>query len=250
MKELQFTLYELFGYLLPGAVFCAGLSLLFWAIFYPQPHVEFDLKTVEVWVASLGFAYLGGHVAQAIGNIFAKQFSSAEERVVNDEKSFPSSFVKACRAKIAKTLKQCDDISLVLPDSSEPANDLSAQWLYRFCDDAMLRTGKLGEREVYVYREGFYRGAFIGFLVLATGLFSLALRLWFGTEDHKARLGVLDLTGWRLIYFVVLAGIASRLLWNRYCRFADYRVTQALLGYLAIKDKPDEKDHSPKKENK
>src|SRR5690349_19063426 len=83
MKEIQLTLYELFGYLLPGAVLTAGLAVLFWALFFPQDAVEFDIKTVEVWATFLVMAYLVGHAGQSVGNWLAQRFPpSAEDRAI------------------------------------------------------------------------------------------------------------------------------------------------------------------------
>ena len=244
MKEIQFTLYEVFGYLLPGTVLCTGLGLIFWAIYFPQAVIDFDLKTVEVWVTFLAFSYVAGHVAQALGNKVVRHFESAEERIITNPKAFPSELVKACRAKITKILKADEQPGFVLADgadAAEPAMDLPPLWLYRFCDDAVLRSGKLGEREVYIYREGFYRGTFIGFVALGIGMVAFAIRLWFGTEDGRARIGVVELTGSRVAYFVVLATFAARFLWTRYWRFAEYRVSQAILGFLTLKEKAEEK---------
>jgi hypothetical protein len=252
MKEIQFTLYEVFGYLLPGIVLCGGLGLAFWAVYFPQAVIDFDLKTVEVWATFLAFGYIAGHVAQALGNKFVKQFKSAEEKIITDANAFPTELVKACRAKITKILKADEQQGLVLADgadATEPAKDLPPQWLYRFCDDAVVRSGKLGEREVYIYREGFYRGTFIGFVVLTVGMIAFALRLWFGTVDGTARIGAVELTGLRVIYFVVLTAVAAQFLWTRFWRFAEYRVTQALLGFLTIKEKAEEKPEKKPGEN-
>ncbi|MBX9680699.1 MAG: hypothetical protein K2X38_18240 [Gemmataceae bacterium] len=244
MKEIQFSLYEVFGYLLPGTALCAGLGLVFWALYFPQPAILFDIKTAEVWVTFIAFGYVAGHVAQAIGNKIVKRFTSAEEKIVTDANAFPAELVKACREKVAKMLTTDAQPGLVLADGSnaaEPAKDLPPIWLYRFCDDAVLRSGKLGEREVYIYREGFYRGTFVGFVVLTVGLVAFALRLWFGAENGAARIGTAELTGGRVAYFAVLSAFAARFLWVRYWRFAEYRVTQALLGFLTIKDKASDK---------
>ncbi len=244
MKEIQFTLYEVFGYLLPGIVLCAGLGLVFWAIYFPQAVIDFDLKTVEVWVTFLAFGYVAGHVAQALGNKLVKQFGSAEQKIITDPNAFPAELVKACRAKIATILAADTQQGLVLADridTAEPTKDLPPLWLFRFCDDAVLRSGKLGEREVYIYREGFYRGTFIGFVVLTVGMMAFAFRLWFGTESGTARIGFVEVTGWRVVYFAAITAFAARFLWTRYWRFAEYRVSQALIGFLTIKEKTEEK---------
>ena len=233
MNDLRITLYEIFGYLLPGGVFCASIGLIFWAIYFPQAVVEFDLQTVEVWATCLAFAYIGGHVVQAVGNKVTKQFTSAENRVMTDPAAFPTKLIKACREKADRMLKaECHIVD---------KTDLEPLWLYRFCDDAVLRSGKLGEREVYVYREGFCRGAFIGFVLLAMALIAFSVRLWLFADNQRARVGTVELTPGRMLFFSVLAAISSHFLWNRFWRFGEYRVTQALLGFLTINDKPEEK---------
>jgi hypothetical protein len=286
MKDLQFTLYEVFGYLLPGAVIAGGIGVLFWAVFFPVAAVEIDIKSTEVWGLFLALAYLAGHVGQGVGNAVARRSVSPEDHAA--DAVLPAPLVAACKLK-AKELTGAD------PDA------LPARWLYRLCDDSVLRSGKLGEREVYVYREGFYRGASVGMAVLAVGLLAMAIRLladggtspgrafatipavwlvaggaaagWWaitlrltrpragtalavtalgllggagwsvhaGDWNATVRVGSLEFTAARLLFLTALAAVGTRFLWQRFWRFAEYRVTQAYLGFLTLtgETKPD-----------
>ena len=279
MKDLQFSLYEVFGYLLPGAVLGGGLAVIFWAGFFPQSVIDIDTKSTEVWAGFLALAYVTGHVAQGMGNAVARRFGAPEDHIVRAV--LPAPIIEACKSKI-RVLTGAD------------VDGLSPRWLYRVCDDAVLRSGKLGEREVYVYREGFYRGASVGMAVVAVGLLAMTVRLlsepgtgagppflaipavwlipvaaatggWAVTERIRrqrialalavvavclvaaalyclsvgnwaatVRVGVLKFTPARLSYLALLAGVGTWFLWHRFWRFAEYRVTQAFLGFLTL----------------
>ena len=284
MKELQFTLYEVFGYLLPGAVFVGGAGALFWAAYLPQASIDLDIKSAEVWGIFLALAYVAGHVAQGMGNAVVRRFESAEDHCIRAV--VPPEIVRACKAK-AKEL------------TGEDLADVSPRWLCRLCDDAVVRSGKLGEREVYVYREGFYRGTFVGMACLILGLVALGVRLLSSGPDAEGQrtallalpaawavllagagalaagvlwdrgrkksastlaavgllllggaawsllpgnwsaavwLGRMELTAGRLFFLAALGGVGAWFLWHRHWRFAEYRVTQGLLGFLTIRD--------------
>jgi hypothetical protein len=204
-----------------------GIALLFWSIFFPQSVVAFDLKSVEVWAVSLGLAYVGGHVCQGVGNEVSRLSTPPEEAAFAGVLS--PAIIAACKKK-AKELTGVD------------AGALSPRWLYRLCDDAVIRSGKIGEREVFVYREGFYRGSFIGMAILVSGVLGLFVRLLLEADNgagrwgNAAKLGDLEFTPARLVFLAATGTVTSALLWRRYQRFAEYRVTHAMLGFLTIQD--------------
>jgi hypothetical protein len=230
-KDLQVTLYEVFGYLIPGMVHLAALALLFWALFFPAPVIAFDIPTGELWVAFLVLAYIAGHMAQAVGNLVEKTIKPVEQLVIENTAPdrLPQAVVDACRAKATELTKA--DMSGASP-----------RWLYRACDDAVIRTGKIGEREIYVYREGFYRGIFVSFSLMAVALVALCIRLFCVAERQlmlaRAQWGV---TQWQLVFLALLSAIWAALSFRRYRRFGEYRTTHALLGFLTVQE--------PKKES-
>jgi hypothetical protein len=224
IKDLQITLYEVFGYLLPGMVLLTSLLLLFWAIFFPVSTLRFDLKTTEVWLAFLILSYVAGHMGQAVGNLIQKRLKSAETLVLGQAGELSPEVLKACKAKAAKAYE-------VDPDA------LSDYWLFRLCDDAVLRTGKLGEREIFQYREGFYRGTAVGFAVLSLASLAFMARLWF-VEGHCLKFAGSEwgLTPWQMLFVAVVAAGFSFLAVQRYRRFGAYRVTHAMLGFLTVQE--------------
>lgn len=232
IKDLQITLYEIFGYLLPGMVLFTSLLLVFWAIYFPTPSIGFDLKTTEVWLAFLLFSYVAGHMGQAVGNLIQKRISSAEKLVLGQNGELSPAVLKACKDKAAKTYEV--DVTA-----------LDEYWLFRLCDDAVLRSGKLGEREIFQYREGFYRGTAVGFAALSVASLCFMVRLWF-VEGHSLKVTGADwsLTPWQFLFIALVALVFSVLAFQRYRRFGAYRVTHAMLGFLTVSDagKSDTKD--------
>jgi hypothetical protein len=225
MKQIELTLYEIFGYLVPGAVFAGGIGLLFWAIFFPQSSIEFDLKTPEVWISFLVAAYLAGHVVQALGNQLLRAFTQTEKLIAAKKTSFPAKLVEQCRHKIKEW-------------TNADATDFPGQWVYRVCDEAVVRSGKVGDRDLFIYREGFYRGTSMGMIWMCLGMTAMIVRLWFFEADGKAiKIGSVELTLWRLVFLAAISLGAARLLWLRYWRFAEYRVTQALVSSLLLEIK-------------
>ena len=71
MKDIQVTLYDVFGYLFPGAIFVAALFLAYWTAFLP-PHQDLTKITGAGWVFMLMVAYVSGHFVQALANLVVR----------------------------------------------------------------------------------------------------------------------------------------------------------------------------------
>ena len=83
------------------------------------------------------------------------------------------------------------------------------------------------------------------FVALGAVLFVVGVWcVWFGNWSATASLGNLQLTPGRLLFLAGLGVVGAWFLWHRYWRFAEYRVTHAMLGFLTIKD--DKKSDAPK----
>lgn len=66
---LRVTLYEVFGYLLPGAVSLCGLGIVAWSCFWPAATLAPPNASAPFWVTIGLIAYLLGHLTQALGNL-------------------------------------------------------------------------------------------------------------------------------------------------------------------------------------
>jgi hypothetical protein len=219
--NIRLPLYDIFGYLLPGIVAMLAATLLIWSIYLPAAPLTFLTFPKQVWAILTVLAYFAGHFVQALGNTFSDLFVRPEERVFGEHaEGSCKELVKEVHSVVHKSLGI---------DKIEPT------WIYRICDATVLHCGTTNEREIYVYREGFYRGASVSFGFLAIALFVRSLigrtsLLWNGSPV-TAPSSLL----WVLF---VLTACGCALMVVRFHRFAQYRVKHALVSYLLIHKRP------------
>ncbi len=224
LKDIKVTLYDIFGYLLPGIVFLASIVILFWTIFIPRsPLVPYQL-TDKIWVLALLVSYFSGHMAQALANILAKLLPSAEDLVLSRDRAnnLPKAIIESVKSKAS---------SMIGIDLKE----INSEWLYSICDETLVQSGVVEDREVYLYREGFYRGLTVSLFALALSLF---LRMVIPGTTIIISSGVSQSISWTILLFLTLISfVGSLLAFLRYMRFARYRVTRAIIGFLALQGK-------------
>mgnify|MGYP000141370585 CR=1 FL=1 len=220
IKDLKITLYDIFGYLIPGLVLFGALVIFFWSIFFPKYPLEVSYSLSPAgWIAALLSSYLCGHLAQACANILIRFARPTElSELSGQKKGLPESLVQS--AKIA--------ISTKLKIKSE---DITPELLYTICDEILVQRGITEYRDVYQYREGFYRGLTVSFVVLLLSLITRVLipgaALGFS--------GAVKALKWQIfLFFGTLALSCVVLFYIRYRRFAKYRVRQAVIGALIL----------------
>ncbi len=216
-KELQITLYDIFGYLLPGSIILMAFALLFWSLFWPSAPLALTAN-VPTWVAiGLVFsAYLAGHLGQGIGN-FLEKLPNVKRRLENNI-PLPTELGGLVRDAVAVRF-------------GEQTRSLNTKDLALLCDQALVYAGSPGDREVFVYREGFYRGncvalAFLGLTLLLRMVCSPAV-IMLGNARVEIYRG-------QLIAAVVIAGFGSWLSFIRYLRFGAHKNSTCLTRFLAL----------------
>ena len=219
MKELQVSLYDIFGYAAPGAIAFLGIYLLGWRIVLP-PTLDWSTVSIGGWVVILLVSYVLGHAVQALANLFIRLFNvSPEATELGDiETSSPQIFASihnyACRVA---------DI----PNGTA----LPARVIFEIIDAYVMQNGKTESRDIYIYREGFYRGLTVSLLMFAIG----SLTRMTGTEGSINIFGTLIwLTSGVFGAFGVVAIGMSLLSFMRFKRFASYRVRNSVFGFLTI----------------
>jgi hypothetical protein len=218
--NIRLPLYDIFGYLLPGIVAILAAILLIWSIYLPAAPLTFLSLPKQVWFVLTVLAYFAGHFVQALGNALSDLFVRPEEHIFG-EHADPNckELVKEVHAVVHRTL----GVSKV-----EPA------WMYRICDGTVLHCGTTSEREIYVYREGFYRGASVAFGLLAIALF---VRSVIGATSLLWNESLVTVPGSLLWVLFILTACSCALMVVRFHRFAHYRVKHALVSYLLIHKK-------------
>ncbi len=220
MKDIKLTLYDIFGYLVPGIVFLLGLIILYWTAFLNDSRLTFPSLSSSRWLGLAVTAYLLGHMAQAIAillpSIFPEGISLVSAR--GDDKGFRE-LLAAARRKLAKKLE-------------EQPNRLSDSAVISISTRAVKLSGGAAVDEIYEHRAGFYRGLAVSSSLVAVALVMGAVRNT-GIEipaPHLMGTGGLLGTAGCFAGFGVLSGL-------RYRRFAARRVHQALLA-LVFSDVP------------
>ncbi|MDQ0286291.1 hypothetical protein J2Z49_001405 [Desulfofundulus luciae] len=179
-----------------------------------------NLNNAAALILIILIAYYLGHFAQALGNLLSKLFPNVEELMLsgNHSDGIPNTILEAVRLKISETF----DVEV---------SELKPEWVYAICDETVMQNGVSLDREVYQYREGFYRGMGISLL-----LFSLSIIIRGIVPGAFFRISGADqsinCTIVLFIFFISLGG--SILSYLRYLRFGRYRVKQAIMGFLVL----------------
>jgi hypothetical protein len=204
MDSFKFTLYELFGYMAPGLVLFFALIVASWSLFSPNATLVLNVSALNVREIAIGLfvSYLLGHFCQGL---HVKWLSAAK---------IPG----ALRDRVVSHAAACVGIEHLKEDLA-----------VRVSDEYAIQHGKAGDREVFVYREGFYRGTAIALFVLTVALFLRIARgpasIVFGPVPHiLSRIEVGSLA----MLVLLMAWVYVR----RFQRFSNYRVTRSLLAFL------------------
>lgn len=228
LDNFAFTLYELFGYLLPGGISLLGFVFIFWALFLPK--VPLGVATFQpgfaTWTAIIVVSYVLGHAAQALGNKLLRKIETHALEMTG---------AKWMKDRARQTAAELLGV---------PPLDVGPRWVYRVLDEYTLQAGKPGDRDMFIYREGFYRGTAIAlfFLSLAVGI-RLVIP---GTAIHFTKWDF-QLTYWPLLLSAAITAGLGWLFLQRYIRFTDYRITRAALTALVIRKVSSENDSGENK---
>jgi len=227
MQSLRITLYEIFGYVVPGVLTLIAAFSAIWGEYFPNNtlHIIAPHYNVVVLGTLLLFAYLGGHLIQAVGNII---FTRAEARpeIVADCKHLSNSALQALQS----TYESCPT-SANFKDVVSLSNAVLSQF------------GNGGECELYIYREGFYRGAAISALLCA---FAVTLRMLHPTLIEISNDSV-TIPRSLLFLTAILCSMSAWLFYARFKRFGEYRVRHILSVVTILRDLP--KSEQSKKED-
>jgi len=223
-ESLNFTLYEIFGYLMPGSIAAAALSIFLWAIFHGDSVLPLSFWRLSPagLLAALFLAYLLGHVVQALGN---RVLRGADERIMSDEN--PAALIAKQR------------VAHLFQGTTVKISDI---WLQRVMDESCIQTGQQGDREIFTYREGFYRGS-----TVATALFCAGLAVCIFTGNLRLRIADTVFTPSRceLGVMLVISVLGAWGLYRRFQRFSEYRVNRVIAAFIALPERQNPVSKAP-----
>jgi hypothetical protein len=215
VDKIQLSLYELSGYLMPGSLLVLALAIFYWAIWLPNvpfPIYKFHPDAVG-WSVIGVIAYLLGHCVQSIGN---KMIAGAEDAALAKGGSVPNPIVKCAREQVA-------EITGVKGDELDPST------LFRLADEISVQSGAVADRDIFVAREGFYKGG-----TIALGLLSLALivRALKGITGVRFPGYVYYVSEMQLLFISAVTASAASFFRRRARRFGAYRVSRAIFAVV------------------
>ena len=127
---------------------------------------------------------------------------------------------------LERAVQTASELLGVQLDKIEPA------WVYRALDEYAVQTGKSGDRDMFVYREGFYRASSVTLFFLSL---TLLIRMIVPGASIQFTRWLFPVSWLELLTTAVVASLVAWLFLQRYKRFADYRVTRAVLSALVIR---------------
>jgi hypothetical protein len=218
LGDLRVSLYDVFGYLFPGAISLASITILAWSLFLGTEALPIRALPYAAWIVIAVSAYISGHLTQAVANVLLEILPRKARHRRAIFRDLPAQIV-GCAAVRVRDLFGTD-----LAD--EP------YWLYRVSDEAVVQAGKNSDREIFVYREGFYRGLAVSFSALAAALVVRAC------VSQSAVVSVLQsnvvLSRGMVNSIAGVCAAASALSFLRYRRFADYRIGHAITSFITL----------------
>ena len=208
MSSLRFTLYEIIGYMAPGVVGLAALSIVFWAAFLPQHAIEIanNSHTKEELALFLFAAYTIGHLVQGLCNYHPSPEKLAERRAKH------AALISNARAGLSSRCSMNLD-----------KYDLGQ--IVALAQTYLLHTGKTEDHEIFLYREGFYRGSSASYALLGV---ALLFRVFRGETRLVMSGATVDVSPHAIVFLSLISILISVVFYQRYIRFSNYRLQNLL----------------------
>lgn len=223
ISDLRASLYDFFGYLLPGMIATAGIGVLLTSA--TDLNAAIPIGLLRDGLIGIGFlvtSYCVGHLIHAIGNVLPPIRYTPEEELLGKNGSLSLELRNALDDALRRRLR-------LDPEKLEPGEK------YAVADEARALVPREGDRDMYIYREGFYRG-----MTIASAIIALAL-LWRGVFAETC-ISVNPDQVWcvaRRVWITMGVGAVFAVFGFGYRmrRFARYRVNRAvMLGLIALSE--------------
>ncbi|HZU31197.1 MAG TPA: hypothetical protein VFB79_08790 [Candidatus Angelobacter sp.] len=226
IDKIQLTLYEFFGYLLPGSIGAVAIIIFYWSLCLPHTALPLDKLHPDRlgWIILIGMCYLIGHLVQGLGTKYLK---GAEQAALG---SIPLPIVLSAKSRAASIA----DVDV---------EDIDPVSLFRLADEYTIQNGILGDRDIFVYREGFYKGCAVALALLSI---SLVIRSFLGTITLGFPSYTYDVSRHQIFVSALIIFLAAILCKLRFHRFGVYRVSRALFAFITLATKDLASQKNPK----
>ena len=132
--DIQVTLYDIFGYLLPGLVALGSITIFCWAAFTPASALTTPKLSGAWWIAVFVTSYILGNLVQAIANMLPYLQPRIEASL---------SWTQHGDALASK---------LGLSKHEHETHESFAQRVFEAADIVVAQRGNTDDRQIYQYR--------------------------------------------------------------------------------------------------
>lgn len=223
--DIRLSVYDFLGFVFPGFVTLASLLLAWWAITQDGALLEVPKVTINAWAVFIVVSYFLGHLIQGVANRLPFLKTKGYE-VLAEGKEFSEKIVREAKQRVEKQFALSGMIT-------------KPEMYFRLWEATVMHRGSTGDRDIYQYREGFYRGATGSFILLCLCLLGASARSicsGFSTKVVIGGIGIrVDWAAW-LIAAALSAG-AAYLMHERHKRFTGYRVKHTVYQFLTLPDR-------------
>lgn len=224
MTDIRGSLYDIFGYFIPGVIACLGVISFIYA-FSGTDTISIPAGPALLTTVLLITAYAVGHLIQALANLLPVLAG------INPGVAVVTPAFKDGRDR--NVVLSAAAISLLerrlIAAFGREVLSLTGSERFALIDEGRVLAGREGDREVYIYHHGLYRGLVVALAILILGA---AVQAVFGSTCMSiGEVSYCPTPGnWGALIVIATAGIAAS--WVRLRRFAEYRVTRAVFLWL------------------
>jgi len=241
-NNIQITLYEVFGYFLPGVMAFASIFILSWAIFWPTSVLELRTFPIELLASAALGCYFLGHAMHALGGILGQPESSAFDDPDPAPRTVIGNIVAMVKIVFGAIQKRPvwfphDIVQSAREHASrltgiEPAK-ITNPLLFGFCDETLAQEGQIGDREIYQYRAGFYKSMSMALIVSVIAVLACITHPGMSVE-HKGHVFQLTLIQYVALLIALLVILISYI--RKYYWFAQHRARRAVLAFIILRE--------------
>ncbi len=218
LEKTTISLFDLFGYILPGFLTLITVILLISTLF------DDSLMTISAlssnWVFTTIIAYFFGQICHSIGSWVKDKkpnwFKSKNDKRLSDPLYYHvrNSLVKSCKLELEEKQKI---------DSLET---------YILAESYVVANGKTNERDSLLAREGFHKTSMIAFAILTL---VLSITLFFGGAKINISPNNISYANiWQTSTLVLLSLLSTLIFRRRFIFFNQLKITNILLLALSI----------------
>ena len=217
MRDVQLSLYDLLGYIIPGFILFAGVFEIFNLsnVFESKINLFMSITPTQ-WVVLIIISYIIGHCLHSFSNLTLDRFLGYPPKRYFDKK-FKTYFNDYQMKEISTKILIISGMPVDKREQDEITLIKSSYWL---CYTYIINNSKNSLSPIFLSLTGFYRGLVVSFALLTILAF---IRIIFFVDLFKSI---------HLFVFFILFVLFS----IRTFRFFDYLTNTVYTEFLIIKE--------------